>query len=58
MKAKAGSEDNWSKERDEKHPASKQDGAARPTASLRKLRSQARVKSPVATQYVLESDSE
>ena len=58
MKGKAGSEDNWSKERDEKHPASEQDGAARPTASLRKLRSQDRVKSPVATRYVLDSDSE
>jgi len=58
MTEKALSEDNWSKDREEKHPASEKDGAARPTASLRKLRSQDRVKSPVATRYVLDSDSE
>jgi len=58
MTGKAGSEDNWSKDKDEKHPASEQDGAARPTASLRKLRSQDLVKSPVATRYVLDSNSE
>ena len=43
MKGKAESEDNWSKDREEKHPGSEEDGAARPTASLRKLRSQDQV---------------
>jgi len=58
IKGKSGTEDNWSKDREDKYLASKEDGAARPTASLRKLRSQDRVKSPVATRYVLDSDSE
>ena len=44
LKGKAGSEDNWSKDRAEKHPVSEEDGVARPSASLRKLRSQDRVK--------------
>jgi len=58
MKGKAGSEDTWSKDREEKAPGSEEDGAARPTASLQKLRSQDQVESPVATRYVLDSDSE
>jgi len=33
MKGKEGSEDNWSKDREEKHPGSEEDGGARPTAS-------------------------
>ena len=37
-------------------PATRHDGNG--TASLRKLRLQDRVKSPVATRYVVESDSE
>jgi len=48
-----GIEDNWSQNREEQHSASKEEGAARPSASLRKLRSQDQVKSPVATRYVL-----
>jgi hypothetical protein len=47
------SEDIWSEDREEKHPGSEGDGAARPTASLRKLRSQDQVESPVAARYVL-----
>ena len=58
MKGKAGSEDNWSKDREEKHPGSEKDGGARPTASLRNLRSQDHVESPVAAQYDFGSDSE
>ena len=58
MKGKAGSDDNWSKDREETHPGSEEDGAARPTASLQKLRWQDQVESPVATQYVLGSDSD
>jgi len=58
MKGKAGSEDTWSKDREKKAPGSEEDGAARPTASLRKLHSQDQVESPVATRYVLDSDSE
>ena len=55
MKGKAGGEDNWSKDREEKHPGSEEDGAARLTMSSRKLRSQEQVES---TSYVLDSDSE
>ena len=58
MKGKAGSDDNWSKDREQKHPGSEGDGGARPTASLRKLRSQDQVESPVATRYVFGSDSD
>jgi len=57
MKGKAGNEDNWTKDRKDK-PASEEDGVARPTASLRKLFSQDQAKSPVATRYVLDRDSE
>jgi len=58
MKGKAGSEDGWSKDREEKYPGSEEDGAARLTASLRKLRSQDQVESPVAARYVLGSESD
>ena len=60
MKEKIGSEDNWPKDREEKHPGSEEDhdGEARPTASLRKQRSQDQAESPVAARYVLGSDSE
>jgi len=58
MKGKAGSEDGWSKDREETHPGSEEDGAARPTASLRKLRSQDQVDSPAVARYVLSSDSD
>jgi len=44
-KGKAGSEENWSKDSEEKNPSPEEDGAARPTTSLRKLRSQDQVKS-------------
>jgi len=37
MKGKAGSDDNWSKDREQKHSGSEGDGGALPTASLRKL---------------------
>jgi len=57
MKGKAGSDDGWSKDREETHLGPEEDEAARPTASLRKQRSQDQVASPVATQYVLGSDS-
>jgi len=43
MKGKAGSEDNWSTDREEKSPGSEEDGAARPKALARKLRSQDQV---------------
>ena len=58
IKGTAGSEDNRSKDREEKNPASEEDGAAQPAASLPKLRSQDQVKSPVAKRYVLDIDSE
>ena len=58
MKGKAGSDDNWSKDREEKYPGSERDGGARPTTSLRNLRSQDQVESPVAARYDLGSDSE
>jgi len=32
IKGNAGSEDNWSKDREEKHPGSEKDGATRPIA--------------------------
>ena len=47
MKGKAGSDDGLSKDRVEKHPGPEEDEAARPTTSLRKLRSQGQVESPV-----------
>jgi len=53
MQGKAGTEENWTKDREEKHPGSEEDGAVRPTVSARKLRSQDQVELPVATQYVL-----
>ena len=55
MKGNAGSEDGWSEDREEKHPGSEKDRAAQLTASLRL---QDQVESPVATRYVLDSDSE
>ena len=58
MKGKAGSEDNWSKDRGGKTPGSEEDGGVWPTASLRKLRPQDQVESPVAARYVLGSDSD
>ena len=58
MKGKAGSDDGLSKDREEKQSGSEEDGGARPTASLRKLRSQDQAESPVATRYVLGSDLE
>ena len=58
MKGQAGSEDNWSKDKEEMHLGSEEDGAARPTASLQKLCSQDQMESQVATWYVLDSDSE
>jgi len=39
MKGKAGSDDNWYKDREKKHPGSEEDGAALPTGSAQKLRS-------------------
>jgi len=58
IKDKAGNDDNLSKDREEKHPGSEEDGAARPTASMRKLRSQDQVESPAAARYVLSNDSD
>jgi len=60
LKEKQGAKKTVSKDREKKHPGSEEDGAARPTASARnlKLRSQDQVESPVATRYVLDSDSE
>ena len=57
LKGKAGNKDGWSKDREEKHPGPEEDDAAQPTVSARKLRSQDQVESPVATRYVLDSDS-
>jgi len=57
MKDQAGSDNNWSTDKEPKHPGSEKDGEARPTASLRKLRSQDQVESPAAARYVLSSDS-
>ena len=53
IKDKVGSDDNLSKDKEQKQSGSEGDGAARPTASLRKLRSQDQVESPVAARYVL-----
>jgi len=47
MKGKAGSDDGLSKDRVEKHPGPEEDEAAWPTVSLRKLRLQDQVESPV-----------
>ena len=58
IKDKAGSDDNWSKDKEQKYPGSEGDGGARPTASLRKLRSQNQVDSQAAVRYVLSSDSD
>jgi len=82
LKGKAGSEDCWSKGREEKHPGPQEGEAARPAVSAcrrnrisnkgasdleeadrgavspRKLRSQHKLEPPVATRYVLDSDSE
>jgi len=42
MKEKEGRKDKWTKDREEKHTGSEVDGAAQPTASLRKLRCKTR----------------
>jgi len=58
MKEKAGSDDGWSEDEEGKYPGPDEDEAAQPTASLRKLRSQDQDEQPVATRYVLDSDSD
>jgi len=58
MQGKAGSEDNWSKDRGKRQLGSEDDAAAWPTVSLQKLRSQDQVESPVATRYVPDSHLE
>jgi len=43
MEGKAGSEDGWYKDREEKHPGPQEDETAQHTASARKLRLQDQV---------------